>query len=51
MQSEIDRNLASGGQHSHKRLVIKDLEKKFTRTNEEIVQMEKDQGLNQEKIS
>lgn len=42
MQSEIDRNLAEGGQDSQKRKQVKELEKKLAMTNEEIHQMEKE---------
>ena len=41
MQSEIDRNLAEGGQDSQKRRAIKELEEKLRKTNEEVNQMEK----------
>lgn len=33
MQTEIDKNLAEGGHDSNKRRMIRDLEKKLTRTN------------------
>lgn len=50
MQSEIDRNLAEGGQDSQKRKQVKELEKKLAMTNEEINQMEKEQKWNLVKI-
>lgn len=50
MQSEIDRNLAEGGQDSQKRRAIKELEEKLRKTNEEVNQMEKQQALDQAKI-
>lgn len=50
MQSEIDRNLAEGGQDSQKRKQVKELEKKLAMTNEEINQMEKEQQQNLVKI-
>ena len=51
MQSEIDRNLAEGGQDSQKRKAIKELEKKLSRTKEEVSQMDKEQAENLEKIT
>lgn len=51
MQSEIDRNLAEGGQGSKKRQEIKDMESKLNRAREEIVEMEKSQEKDTEKIS
>ena len=50
MQSEIDRNLAEGGQDSQKRRVIKELEGKLNSTNESVAQMEAEYSKNLEKI-
>lgn len=51
MQSEIDRNLAEGGQDSQKRKAIKEMENKLNKTNEEITGMEREQQINQNKIT
>lgn len=51
MQSEIDRNLAEGGQDSQKRKAIKEMEKKLNKTNEEVLGMEREQQINQNKIT
>lgn len=51
MQSEIDRNLAEGGQGSKKRQEIKEMETKLNRAREEIGDMEKSQEKDTEKIN
>ena len=50
MQSEIDRNLAEGGQESQKRKVVNELGKKLKQANEEIQTMEKEQKQNLQKV-
>jgi predicted RNase H-like nuclease (RuvC/YqgF family) len=50
MQSEIDKNLAEGGQDSQKRRQIKELERKLNSTNESIIAMESEQEKNLLKI-
>ena len=42
MQSEIDRNLAEGGQNSQKRMRLKELEQKLTKLREMEVNIEQD---------
>ena len=46
MQSEIDKNLAEGGQDSQKRKVIKELERKLTDAKDETATMESEQKKN-----
>ena len=46
MQSEIDKNLAEGGQDSQKRKVIKELERKLADAKEQISTMESEQKKN-----
>ena len=50
MQSEIDKNLAEGGQDSQKRKVIKELERKLTDAKDETAKMESEQKKNLLKI-
>ena len=46
MQSEIDKNLAEGGQDSQERKVIKELERKLTDAKDETATMESEQKKN-----
>jgi len=50
MQSEIDKNLAEGGQDSQKRRAIKELEKKLNKTRKEITEMEDLSRGNMDKV-
>lgn len=51
MQSEIDRNLAEGGQNSQKRQRLQELQTKLNKTKSELIDMEIEQRQNAEKIT